>query len=312
MLENFRLRVFREVALQQHFRRAAEALHISQPAVTQQIKALEDELGAAVFDRSGGRVRLTVAGEALLLRAEESERALSLAMEELAAMEGKLRGRLRVAASTTIAQYLLPGVLAEFARQHPSVALELESANTARVATAVSDGEAMLGLVEGPVHRQQLHVSPWIEDELVLVVAATHAWTQRKIGLAELAEEPLLVRELGSGTREVLEDALAGAGAPPIAPRMELGSTETLLACVEAGLGVGFASRFALQRQLSLHTLAVVPIRGLRVRRPLSLVRPRSPELHGASAAFEEHLQGFARALRRAQTGMKEGANRKG
>jgi LysR family transcriptional regulator, transcriptional activator of the cysJI operon len=157
-----------------------------------------------------------------------------------------------------------------------------------------------------------LHVSPWIEDELVLVVAATHAWTQRKIGLAELAEEPLLVRELVSGTREVLEDALAGAGAPPIAPRMELGSTETLLACVEAGLGVGFASRFALQRQLSLHTLAVVPIRGLRVRRPLSLVRPRSPELHGASAAFEEHLQGFARALRRAQTGMKEGANRKG
>ena len=112
MLENFRLRVFREVAQQASFRRAAEALYITQPAVTQQIKALEEELGSRLFDRSGGRVRLTTAGELLLRRAGEAEATLSRAIEEIGTIEGEVRGPLRVVASTTIAQYVLPRLLA--------------------------------------------------------------------------------------------------------------------------------------------------------------------------------------------------------
>ena len=118
MLENFRLRVFREVANQASFRRAAEVLYITQPAVTQQIKALEEELGSRLFDRSGGKVRLTAAGETLLRRAGEAEATLNRAIEEIGSLEGEVRGSLRIAASTTIAQYVLPRLLAEFARQH--------------------------------------------------------------------------------------------------------------------------------------------------------------------------------------------------
>ena len=227
MLENFRLRVFREVASQASFRRAAEVLYITQPAVTQQIKALEEELGSRLFDRSGGRVRLTAAGEVLLRHASEAEATLSRAVEEIGSLEGEVRGALRVAASTTIAQYVLPRLLAEFARQHQGVQLELESANTQRVVEAVANGDAPIGLIEGPAHNQELVVERWLEDELVLVVPAGHEWADEEIALSALGSAKLLVRERGSGTREVIEQALKRAGAPiqRMQIAMELGST---------------------------------------------------------------------------------------
>jgi DNA-binding transcriptional LysR family regulator len=210
-----------------------------------------------------------------------------------------VRGALRVAASTTIAQYVLPRLLADFARQHPAVQLELESANTQRVAEAVADGETPIGLIEGPAHRQELTIQRWIEDELVLVVPSGHEWANAEIALSKLGSAKLLARERGSGTREVLEQALKRAGAPihRAAIAMELGSTEALLACVEAGLGVGFASRFALERQRALGTLAVVKVKGLRVTREFSMVHPRGPKANGVAVIFAEHLTAFARAV---------------
>lgn len=299
MLENFRLRVFREVANQASFRRAAEVLYITQPAVTQQIKALEEELGSRLFDRSGGKVRLTAAGEVLLRHAGEAEATLSRAVEEIGSLEGEVRGALRVAASTTIAQYVLPRLLAEFARQHQGVRLELESANTQRVVEAVASGDAPIGLIEGPAHNQELMVEPWLEDELLLVVPAGHEWAGEEIALSALGSAKLLVREPGSGTREVIEQALKRAGAPiqRMEIAMELGSTEALLACVEAGLGVGFASRFALERQRALGTLAVVKVKGLRIARELSMVHPRGPKTNGVAGIFAAHLAAFARAV---------------
>lgn len=299
MLENFRLRVFREVANQASFRRAAEVLYITQPAVTQQIKALEEELGARLFDRSGGKVRLTAAGEILLRRAAEAEATLSRSIEEIGSLEGEVRGALRVAASTTIAQYVLPRLLAEFTLQHPGARLELESANTQRVVEAVVRGEAPIGLIEGPAHRQELRVEPWLEDELVLVVPGGHEWANEEIALSALRSTALLVREPGSGTREVLEQALKRAGAPITGRRvaMELGSTEALLACVEAGLGVGFASRFALERQRALGTLATVKVKGLRVVREFSMVHARGPKTNGVASAFAAYLSAFGSAV---------------
>lgn len=301
MLENFRLRVFREVASQASFRRAAEALYITQPAVTQQIKALEEELGSRLFDRTGGVVRLTAAGEVLLRHAAEAEATLNRAIEEIGALEGEVRGALRVTASTTIAQYVLPRLLAEFAGQHQGVRLELESANTQRVVEAVASGEAPIGLIEGPAHKQELRVEQWLEDELVLVVPSAHEWACKQITLSALNSAKLVVRERGSGTREVLEDALKRAGAPiqRMQIAMELSSTEAFLTCIEAGLGVGFVSRFALERQRALGTLALVKVKGLRVTREFSMVHPRGPKTNAAAQAFAAHLAAFAQAFER-------------
>ena len=179
--------------------------------------------------------------------------------------------------------------------------LELESANTQHVVEAVADGDAPIGLIEGPAHRQELRVEQWLEDELVLVVPAGHGWARREISVNALGSAKLLVRERGSGTREVLEQALKRAGAPVqrLHIGMELGSTEALLACVEAGLGVGFASRFSLERQRALGTLAVVKVKDLRVTRQLSMVHPRGPKTSSAAEAFTIHLRAFAQELSR-------------
>src|SRR5689334_20494105 len=152
MLENFRLTVFRAVAAQRSFRRAAEQLYLTQPAVTQQIKALEDLIGLPLFDRSGREVTLTPAGALLLRHADKSGAILERAAFELGALKGHLSGTLRLAASTTIAQYILPPLVASFLRLHPEVRIELDSSNTESVADAVVTGRAALGLVEGPPH----------------------------------------------------------------------------------------------------------------------------------------------------------------
>jgi len=296
-LENFRLTVFRAVAAQRSFRRAAEALYLTQPAVTQQIKALESELGVPLFDRTGKAVSLTRAGELLLGRAAESHELLLHAQADLAALEGRVTGPLRLAVSMTIVQYILPPMLGRFLRLYPGIDLRMQSANTGDVATAILDGSVDLGLVEGPVHRPELKLEPWRRDELVLVVPPGHPWAGRVVSLEELATAPLLMRERGSGTREVvdaaIEHAFEAAGLPPpkIVPAMELNSTEALLAYVEQGLGIGFHSRAAVRGRIRLGSLIPVAVRGLKIARDLSFVTLRSDEPRGNAALLLDFLR---------------------
>lgn len=302
MLENFRLTVFRAVAAQRSFRRAAEQLYLSQPAVTQQIKALEDLIGLPLFDRGGREVTLTPAGAQLLRHADESHATLERAAIDLAALKGHLSGTLRIAASTTIAQYILPPLVASFLRLHPEVRIELDSSNTESVADAVVTGRAALGLVEGPPHAGNLRSELWLADELVLLAPPSHEWAgQRSITLQQFASAPLLMRERGSGTREVIETALEGAGfaARDLHIAIELNSTEAILGCIESGAGVGFVSRSAVHRQLAAGSLAIIEVRGLSIHRDLLLLTPAGPEPTGPAAAMLELLRQHRPQLRR-------------
>jgi uncharacterized integral membrane protein (TIGR00698 family) len=289
MLENFRLTVFRAVAAQRSFRRAAEQLYLTQPAVTQQIKALEELVGLPLFDRSGREITLTTAGAVLLKHAEQSCNLLEQGAAELAALKGQLSGTLRIAASTTIAQYILPPLLGAFLRLHPALHVELDSSNTESVVDAIATGRASLGLVEGPPHAGQVRSEIWLEDELVLLVPPGHEWAaQRSITLQQIAAAPLLMRERGSGTREVIETTLEAAAlvARDLHIAMELNSTEAILGCIESGVGVGFVSRSAVRRQLVMGTLTIVPVTGLTIPRNLLLLTPAGPEPTGAAAAI--------------------------
>jgi DNA-binding transcriptional LysR family regulator len=303
MLENYRLTVFRAVAAQRSFRRAAEQLYLTQPAVTQQIKALEELVGLPLFDRSGREVTLTAAGAVLLRYTEESGALLEQAVVELASLKGEISGTLRIAASTTIAQYILPPMLGAFLRLHPAVRVELDSNNTESVADAVASGRATLGLVEGPPHANQVRSEIWLEDELVLLVPPSHEWAgQRSITLQQIAAAPLLMRERGSGTREVIETTLEASGlhARDLHIALELNSTEAILGCIESGIGVGFVSRSAIQRQLAMGTLTIVPVAGLAIPRNLLLLTPTGPEPTGAAAAMVELLRNHRTQMRRA------------
>ncbi len=291
-MENFRLKVFRAVARHLNFTRAAEELLLTQPAVTQQIKALEDEYGVPLFDRTGGRIALTAAGATLLPYTERLKAISDEALEAVASVAGSHAGGLALGASQTIAQYLLPNLIAAFLREHPKVAITAISGNTEQMLGALGDHRIQLALIEGPEQRTDLHIEPFLEDRMVLVVPASHEWAGQEIGLDDLRHAPLLMRELGSGSRRVVEQALAEAGVrrKDLRTTMELDSTEGLLSAVEAGLGVTFVSRWAIRNQLRLKTLAVARVEGLKLTRKFSLAYSAGPEPRGNAGAFTHFI----------------------
>jgi DNA-binding transcriptional LysR family regulator len=298
VIENFRLKVFRTVAEHRHFRKAADQLYLTQPAVTQQIKALEEVFSVPLFDRTGKEVTLTPAGAILLRYVKQIDGLIARAEEEMSALAGEVCGDLRIAASMTIAQFTLPRILGEFVRRHPSVHLAVESSKTREVIDAIVSQRAALGLIEGPAHTREVTVKPWMEDELVLAVPASHEWdNSREIAMTDLREARLLLRERGSGTREIVEESLADHGlvVKDLKFVMEVDSTEGVVASIEAGLGIGFVSRRALRRALLLGTLKMVPIRGVHLKRQFSLVYSRGPEPTGITGLFLSHLRDEAR-----------------
>lgn len=291
-MENFRLKVFRVVASHLNFSRAAEELLLTQPAVTQQIKALEDEYGVSLFDRSGGRIALTPAGKTLLPYAEKIRAISDDAYAAVASASGKLGGQLALGASQTIGQYLLPNFVAGFMRENPRIAITAISGNTDSILESLVSHRIQLALVEGPAHRKDVHVEAFMEDHMVLVVPACHEWADSEITLDDLKGAPLLMREFGSGSRRVVETALLRAGLKKkeMKTSMELDSTEGLLSAVEAGLGVTFVSRWAVRGQLTLGTLKLARVRGLKLSRMFSIAYPAGPEPTGNSGAFRVFL----------------------
>lgn len=295
-IENFRLTVFRAVARHASFSRAAQELLLTQPAVTQQIKALEEQFGHPLFDRGGGHVSLTLGGEALLPFAEQIRALSEDAFAAVAQSYGQEAGQLYLGASQTIAQYLLPHFVASFLQRHPQVQITIRSGNTDQILAALLAGEINLALLEGPEQRKDVHIEPFMKDHMVLVVPASHEWADRKITLAELHTQPLLVREFGSGSRRIVEQALADAGCKvkDLNIRMELDSTEGLLNGVEAGLGATFVSRWAVRNQLALGTLKVARVADLKLSRSFSIAYPAGPEPSGNVGVFRTYLLGYA------------------
>jgi len=293
-LENFRLVVFRAVAEHLSFRKAAEHLFLTQPAVSLQIKALEEDLGVQLFDRTGTHIALTAAGELLLRYATQVHSLLSEAEHDIAAASGEHAGQLALGASTTIAQYVLPSILGDFRRQHPRVALTLTSGNTEEIVTAIEQQRIALGLIEGPARSRDIKTEPFLLDELVLIVPAAHEWSDRaSVPLAEVPGVPLLLRERGSGTRQVVEAALERRGVRRRALNvpMELDSTESIKSAVEAGLGVGFVSRWALAKDSRLgSTFKIMHIEGLRIERQFLIASSGGPQPHGLTAEFRRFL----------------------
>jgi DNA-binding transcriptional LysR family regulator len=292
MLESFRLRVFITVAHRLNFSRAADELFLTQPAVTQQVKALEEEIGVPLFDRRGGRITLTSGGKALLPFAETIKQLSDQAFAAVAATSGEQAGELAIGASQTIAQYLLPNFLAGFTKTNPRVRFAARTGNTEAVLEALVAHQIQLALIEGPDRRKDLRIETFLEDFMVMVVPPDHEWANSDIDVEGLKQQPLLMRESGSGSRRVIEKAITGAGLKmkDLKIHMQFDSTEALLGAVEAGLGLAFVSRWAVRNQLSLGTLKLVRIRGLKLSRKFMLAYPAGPELTGNAGAFRRFL----------------------
>lgn len=275
-----RLEVFASVARLLSFSEAARVLHLSQPAVSQQVAALEAELGAVLFDRSTRRVGLTAAGLALLARCDSLLREHADARRAVAAADGRIAGDLRIAASLTIGAYVLPTALAELVRRHPDVHPRVTIQNTEQVVAALRAGQADLGFVEGePVTDRAISFAPIREDELIVIAPRGHRFAKcREIPLGELAKEPLVLREPGSGTRQVAERQLREAGVDLGALRLvaELSGIDAIKAAVKSGLGISLISRSAVESERN--ALVRRRLEGVRMMRQMasaSLARSR-------------------------------------
>jgi DNA-binding transcriptional LysR family regulator len=300
-LENFRLKVFRTVAEHLNFRKAAEHLFLTQPAVTQQIKALEDDLGVRLFDRAAGRVALTRQGIKLMKYAQNLAAIVARAEQELLAGEGQQSGELSLGVSTTIAQYVLPRLLGAFLDEHPRVEFSLHSGNTSEIVELLLADSVAIGLIEGPSRHREVHAEPFMEDELVLITpphVVSHQMTRE-----QLLASTLLMREHGSGSRRVVEQALEKSRTRLRSFKrvMHLDSTEAIKSAVEAGLGVGFVSRWAIAKELELGALKVAQVDGLRVTRHFTLVSRSGPPPKGPAGAFRSFALDRARLLSKLQ-----------
>ncbi len=304
-IENFRLKVFRTAARHLNFRRAAEELRLTQPAVTSQIKTLEEEVGVALFSRAGGRVILTPHGTKLLAYADQLHMLAEEAVQALAASAHQNAGTLAIGASQTVGQYLLPNLIAGFLRQHAGIKITTLGGNTEEILDALADHRVDVGLIEGPTMRRDIRTEAFLEDHMVLVVPAGDSWADHELALDDLIGPPLLTREHGSGSRRVVETALEAAGLriKDLNLALTLDSTEGLLSAVEAGLGAAFVSRWAVRNQLALGTLRIAHVRGLKLARRLSIAHLAGPLATGNAGIFSRFVLENARSLLPRPTG---------
>lgn len=272
-----RLQVFYTVARLLSFTKAAETLHMTQPAVTFQVRQLEDHFNTRLFDRTHNRVSLTEAGRKAY---EYAERIFELYAEmENAVKEltGDVSGALTLGASTTIAEYMLPALLRDFRDKYPDLSIRLKVSNTEGIVSMVENSMIDLGVVEAPVSNKNLLVEVCQVDQLVLVVIPDHALASRdRITMEELMNYPFICREEGSGTREVIMEYMTQQGLDrnDLNVCLELGSPESIKGAVEAGMGISILSRATLAKELALGTLVIVPL-DPPLERAFSFVRQR-------------------------------------
>lgn len=292
-LDLHKFRVFAAVAEEEHFSRAATELAISQPAVSSHVHDLERALGAALFERAGRGVRLTDTGR---LVHGFARRMLAMAVElddAIDELRGLRAGQLRLGASTTIGDYLLPAVLGAFCRKFPGVDVAVEIGNTGLITDRVRHGELHLGLIGEAVIDAELECEPFLDDRLVLVVPPGHRWAGRAVSPATLAEEPLIVREPRSATRHATEANLAAAGVPWTAG-LQLGGTEAIKGAVVAGLGVAFVSACAVAQDLRTGRLMAATLAGVAMHRQFQVARRRGRRPAPVEAAFLPVLRSSA------------------
>lgn len=290
-----RLKVFQTVAKHLSFTKAAEALHMTQPAVTFQIRQLEEYFNTRLFDRAHNKVNLTPAGEKV---AEFAERIFDLYAEmenSLQDLTGEISGALTIGASTTIAEYMLPALLGEFKTRYPDISLRLKVSNTDGIVSMVEDSIIDLGVVEAPVANRNLIVEVCHDDHLVVVAPPGHELVKRasKVKPSDIKLYPFVSREEGSGTREVISQYLIAEGINPKEMNicLELGSPEALKGAVEAGMGISIISRSTIDKELKLNTLVALQL-DPPLSRPFSFVRQRQK----FRVAVMEELLEFAHA----------------
>ncbi len=294
------LATFQAVAKHRSYVRAAEELHFSQPAVSAQIRHLENSLGIKLFDQIGRKTHLTQAGEELYLYSQKIFSVIDETLDIMEALRSPYYGRLSVGADTTVGSYVIPGLLGKFRQIYPQVEILLQVLNRASLVEAILNNRVELAVMGSVPDDAPVEVEPLAFNPLVLVAAPTHRLARLKnVPIEELGREHFLLREQGSGTRTALEEALEEAGVP-LQVSMQVGNNSAIKQGVVAGLGIALISRVAIDMELETNRLVILDVEGFPIIRQWRLVHIKDRHLSATARAFKSFLLQHAdRRLRR-------------
>lgn len=295
MALNFhQLHIFHTVAEKGSFSAAAQALHMTQPAVTMQVQSLEDYFGTKLLQRSTKRIDLTEAGKALMPYARRSIELIRDTDQSMSTFTKQLKGRLQLGASLTIGEYILPRLLGPFGQEYPHISISMKVINTAQIMEDIINHQLNFGLIEAPVNHPEMHMEAVMSDELKLIVPKGHPLSNRtNVTLDEVIEYPFVLREQGSGTRLVMEEQLKRKQIDPADLKivMELGSTGAVKSAVEAGLGISFLSISSVKHEVALGLVHIVSIDDVKFKRQFYSIYLKSALLPMSAVTFLTFLR---------------------
>ncbi|MBF0558983.1 MAG: LysR family transcriptional regulator [Nitrospirae bacterium] len=295
-MEDHKLKVFCTVAETKSFSKTSQIIHLTQPAVSLQIQALEELYETKLFDRSSNSINLTSAGE-VLYRYSKCILELYAELEmEIGKITGLIKGSISIGASTTLGNYVLPNLIYDFKKTHPKIGINIQIGNTKRVLDLLTSGVIDFGLVEGDTTGHKIKVEPVLSDELVFILPAVHPWAKKKaISILEITEEPFIVREEGSGTRQIVEKYLLSHGIKisDMHVVLVLGSTESIKEAVERGMGISIMSRWAVRKEVKYGTLKYVTAKEDKILRNFSLIMPKNSVVSHAVDEFISYIRRY-------------------
>lgn len=282
------LETFTAVARLQSFTRAADALHLTQPAVSIQVRQIADTIGLPLFEQNGREVQLTAAGEELLNTVRSLDDVWNRFESAIDDLKGLRRGKLRVALVTT-AKYFLPRMLGSFCKRYPDIDIELEIAGRDKIVERMRNNQDDLYVMSHPPTDLDIVAYPFLDNEYVVIAAPTHWAVGHPVRLKELAGEPFLLREAGSGSRMAVEQFLRESGLS-LKVRLSLASNEAIRELVASGMGLAILSRHALGERPESHGIAVLELSDFMLKRPWTVVHLRSKLLSLPAQAFLDAL----------------------
>ncbi|MFI8577837.1 selenium metabolism-associated LysR family transcriptional regulator [Rossellomorea aquimaris] len=269
------LKVFYVVANNKSFSKTATDLHLSQSSVSTQIKQLEEQWGCQLLERTTKKISLTPSGEILYKKVNQFFALMNETKNELEELKGTVHGDLKIGASLTIGEHILPVLLANFLKAYPKVKPQLKVYNSEQIVEKLLKHEINLGFIESMLSYPTLKQVPFLRDELIIITSPQHPLTQhQQVSIEDFLTLPFIIREKGSGTRQVMEDTLrkGGVDASKLNVIMELEHTESIKSSVEAGMGISIISKSAVQKELGLQTLKQLTIEGISLYRDLYMI----------------------------------------
>ncbi|MEH7249084.1 selenium metabolism-associated LysR family transcriptional regulator [Neobacillus niacini] len=296
------LKVFFMAATKKNFSETAKILHLSQPSVSLQIKHLEEYLNTSLFDRTTKKIQLTDSGKKLYNYAEKIIHLVNQAEKDLELFSETIHGDLRLGASLTIGEYLLPYYLGNFIKQYPNVQLMMKIYNSHQIIEKLINQEIELGFIEATIPHKNLDSIPFLEDELVIISSTSHPFhflEKETIEPDKLFSLPIIMREKGSGTRQVLEEKLLKSNLDPnnLNIVMELENTESIKSAVESGLGVSIISQTAIHKEIELGTLKKTRISGIHLKRHFYLLNKKQIQSSACDAFKELFVSSFEKIV---------------